>query len=84
MARVPTRTRKPASPPPPPPAISLDAGPTDIADPLTKREVRKAAVWIGIAALVALTVFLAQPLLVIFGGMVFAATDVTPDFTPGL
>ncbi len=72
MARAPTRTRRAAPPPPLP--VSSEAGPTDIADPLTKLEVRKAAVWIGIAALVALMVFLAQPLLVIFGGMVFAAT----------
>ena len=49
------------------------AGPTDISDPATIREVRKAAVWIGMAALVVLTVFMAQPLLVIFGGLVFAA-----------
>ncbi|MCB2079190.1 MAG: AI-2E family transporter [Novosphingobium sp.] len=49
------------------------SGPTDIDDPLMRREARKAFVWIGIASLVVLTVFLAQPLLVIFGGMVFAA-----------
>jgi putative permease len=70
MARTPTRARKSAASP-----VELgETGPTDIADPLTKLEVKKAAVWIGIAALVVLTVFLAQPLLVIFGGMVFAAT----------
>ena len=45
------------------------AGPTDISDPAAARRRRKRAmVWIGIAALVALAVFLAQPLLVIFGG----------------
>jgi putative permease len=49
------------------------AGPTDISDPATIREVKKAAVWIGMAALVVLTVFMAQPLLVIFAGLVFAA-----------
>ena len=70
MARAPTRTRKPV----PLPAELSDAGPTDIADPVPRREIKRAAVWIGIAALVALLVFLAQPLLVIFGGMVFAAT----------
>ena len=37
-----------------------------------RQEVKRAFVWIGIASLVALTVLLAQPLLVIFGGMVFA------------
>lgn len=55
-------------------AVSHDTGPTDISDPLIKTEARKAAVWIGIAALVVLTVFMAHPLLVIFGGMVLAAT----------
>jgi|EndMetStandDraft_2_1072991.scaffolds.fasta_scaffold06077_5 putative permease len=49
------------------------AGPTDISDPLFRHETKRAFVWIGMAALFALTVFLAQPLLVIFGGMVFAA-----------
>ena len=49
------------------------AGPTDISDPLMRQEAKRAAVWIGIAVLVALVAFLAQPLLVIFGGMVFAA-----------
>lgn len=70
MAKPPVRPRRAIAPPP----AHGDAGPTDITDPVLKREAKKAAVWIGIAALVALVVFLAQPLLVIFGGMVFAAT----------
>jgi putative permease len=49
------------------------AGPTDISDPVFRQEAKRAFVWIGIAALLALVVVLAQPLLVIFGGMVFAA-----------
>lgn len=49
------------------------AGPTDIRDDVVRSEAKKAAVWIGTAAFVALAVFLAQPLLVIFGGIVFAA-----------
>ena len=57
---------------PPPPAVP-HAGPTDIADPLLRTEFKRAAVWIGLAAALALIVYLAQPLLVIFGGMVFAA-----------
>lgn len=48
-------------------------GPSDIADPLLRIEARRAAVWIGLAVLTGLTILLAQPLLVIFGGMVFAA-----------
>ncbi|MDE8652918.1 AI-2E family transporter [Novosphingobium album (ex Liu et al. 2023)] len=49
------------------------AGPTDIADPVIRQEVRRAFVWLGMAALLALAVFLSQSLLVIFGGIVFAA-----------
>lgn len=48
-------------------------GPTDITDPLLRQEVKRAAVWIGMTGLVVLTVYMAQPLLVIFGGLVFAA-----------
>lgn len=53
--------------------LSEQVGPTDISDPVLRQEAKRAAVWIGLAVLVALTAFLAQPLLVIFGGMVFAA-----------
>jgi len=49
------------------------AGPTDFADDAVKDEIRRAAVWIGMATLVVGAVFMAQPLLVIFAGMVFAA-----------
>ena len=55
------------------PRHSTLAGPTDIQDDTVRREAKKAAVWIGMAALAALVVFFAQPLLVIFGGVVFAA-----------
>lgn len=49
------------------------AGPTDIADPRLRAEVRRAFIWLGMASLFALVVLLAQPLLVVFAGMVFAA-----------
>ncbi|ODU81493.1 AI-2E family transporter [Novosphingobium sp. SCN 63-17] len=49
------------------------SGPTDIRDDLVRSEAKKAFVWLGVAALIALAVYLAQPLLVIFGGVVFAA-----------
>jgi len=48
-------------------------GPTDIRDGLVRTEAKRAAVWIGVAGLFALAVYLAQPLLVVFGGIVFAA-----------
>ena len=47
-------------------------GPTDIDDPLVRSEVRRAAVWIGMVLLAAGVVLLAQPLLLIFGGLIFA------------
>ena len=49
------------------------AGPTDFSDPLMREEIKRAGVWIGMAVLVGLAIYLAEPLLVIFGGMVFAA-----------
>ena len=53
--------------------INEHAGPTDINDPALVKEAKRAAVWIGLAAGFALMVYLAEPLLIIFGGMVFAA-----------
>ena len=63
---APTRTSAKAAEP-------EHAGPTDFTDPVLRQEVKRAAVWIGMASLVILTVYMAQPLLVIFGGLVFAA-----------
>ena len=52
----------------------LDArGPAELSDPLVRREMKKAAVWIGMALAVAAVIVLAEPLLLIFGGVVFAA-----------
>ncbi len=47
-------------------------GPTDISDATVIREVRRAAVWFGMALLVAGIIVLSQPILLIIGGMVFA------------
>ena len=58
---------------PAPASIRHRAGPTDIADPAVRHEAQKAIIWLGIAGLMALAVVLAQPLLVVFGGMVFGA-----------
>lgn len=49
------------------------AGPTDYASDEVRSEARRAAIWIGMASLVVAVVFMAQPLLVIFAGLVFAA-----------
>ena len=49
------------------------AGPVDFSDPVVRQEAKRAMVWLGMAALISLAVVLAQPLLVVFGGMVFGA-----------
>lgn len=48
-------------------------GPSDFTGAATSREVHKAAVWVGMVAAVALIWMLAQPLLLIMGGIVFGA-----------
>lgn len=48
-------------------------GPADFRDPLTTREFRRAGVWLGLATVIVLIWFLIQPLLLIMGGLVFAA-----------
>ena len=48
-------------------------GPTDFADPVTSRELHRATIWASVALAVVLLWFLAQPLLLIVGGIVFAA-----------
>ena len=48
-------------------------GPSDFTNPATSREFHRAVVWIGMVVAVALTWMLAQPLLLIMGGIVFAA-----------
>lgn len=74
MAETAAKPRRPRQTAKPKPArVDLHAGPTDISDTLIRTEAKKAAVWIGMAALLALAVYLAEALLVIFGGMVFAA-----------
>jgi predicted PurR-regulated permease PerM len=47
-------------------------GPTEFRDPVVRRELQRAAVWFGLALAIAGIIFLAQPLLLILGGMVFA------------
>jgi predicted PurR-regulated permease PerM len=50
----------------------VGSNPTRISDPRLRREARRAFVWVSIVGLAALTVYMAQSLLVIFGGIVFA------------
>lgn len=70
-AAKPPTSRKPRRPAAPP--VSQQAGPIAIADPMLRTEAKRAAVWLGMIGALALMVYLAEPLLIIFGGMVFAA-----------
>ena len=47
-------------------------GPTEFSDPMLRDELRRAAVWIGLGLAVAGAIVLAQPLLLIVGGLVFS------------
>ena len=48
-------------------------GPNELRDPVVREELKRALVWVGVVGGVALVIFLWQPLLLIFGGVVFAA-----------
>jgi predicted PurR-regulated permease PerM len=48
-------------------------GPTEFRDPLVRDELKRASVWIGLAVAIYLVALLAQPLLLIFAGIVFAS-----------
>lgn len=69
------RTRKPAAKAAgaAPSGLVTDAAPNEFRDPAVRAELKRASVWIGTALAVALVVLLIQPLLLIFGGLVFAA-----------
>ena len=47
-------------------------GPAEFRDPLVRRELQRAAVWFGLALLIIGVIVLAQPLLLIVGGAIFA------------
>ncbi|RIA43855.1 putative PurR-regulated permease PerM [Hephaestia caeni] len=49
------------------------ASPHEWRDPETRRELKKAGVWLGLICAIALVVLLIQPLLIIFAGLVFAS-----------
>lgn len=56
-----------------PAGLVQEAAPNELRDPLVRMELKRASVWFGLAVAVALVVLLIQPLLLIFGGLVFAA-----------
>jgi len=74
MATRPRRKAVKAPPAPPPPTEPHieRPGPAEFRDPFVRREIAKAAVWLGMALVVAGVIVLAQPLLLILGGAIFA------------
>jgi len=50
-----------------------EPGPNEMRDPAMRAELKRASVWFGLGITIALIVLLVQPLLIIFGGMVFAS-----------
>lgn len=48
-------------------------GPAEMRDPLIRHELKRASVWFGLALAIAAVIFLAQPLLLIFAGIVLAS-----------
>ncbi|WP_243450973.1 AI-2E family transporter [Sphingosinicella sp. CPCC 101087] len=55
------------------PAGSQPLGPSELRDPLIRHELKRASVWFAMGLAILAIIFLAQPLLLIFGGIVFAA-----------
>ncbi|HWW64244.1 MAG TPA: AI-2E family transporter [Sphingomonadaceae bacterium] len=50
-----------------------EPGPSDFRDAATIRELKRAIIWLGVAAMFVALWFLSQPLLLIVGGLVFSA-----------
>ena len=48
-------------------------GPTELRDPIVREELKRASVWFGLGLLILAVIFLAQPLLLIFAGIVLAS-----------
>ena len=54
-------------------SVVQEPGPNEMRDPVVRAELKRASVWFGLGIGVALIVLLIQPLLIIFGGLVFAS-----------
>ena len=53
--------------------LVTEPSPHEMRNPETRRELRRASVWLGLAATMALVVILVQPILIILAGLVFAS-----------
>ena len=56
-----------------PRALVAEPSPNEMRDPEMRRELKRAMVWLGLAAAMALVVILIQPILIIIAGLVFAS-----------
>jgi predicted PurR-regulated permease PerM len=54
-------------------SVVQEPGPNEMRDPVMRAEFKRASVWFALGIAVALVVLLIQPLLIIFGGIVFAS-----------
>ncbi len=54
-------------------ALIAEPSPHEMRDPEMRRELKRAGVWLGLAAVMALVVILIQPILIILAGLVFAS-----------
>ncbi|MFA6123159.1 AI-2E family transporter [Sphingomonas sp.] len=55
------------------PEIVSEPAPNELRDPFVRQELKRATIWLGLAGAIGLAVLLIQPLLIIFGGLVFAS-----------
>ena len=55
------------------PGQAEQPGPTESVDPIVRQEFKRASVWFGLGLLIIAVIFLAQPLLLIFAGIVLAS-----------
>jgi predicted PurR-regulated permease PerM len=55
------------------PPLPQAPGPSELRDPFIRQELKRASVWFGLGLAVLAVIFLAQPLLLIFAGIVVAA-----------
>ncbi|SEM90695.1 Predicted PurR-regulated permease PerM [Sphingomonas gellani] len=54
-------------------AITREPAPAELRDASTRRDLKRAAIWLGLAAAMALVVLLIQPIMIVFAGIVFAS-----------
>ena len=55
------------------PGPVTEAAPNELRDPAVRAELKRAGVWFSLALAIGIVILLVQPLLLIFGGLVFAA-----------